>query len=216
MRYKNESDVIRELVAGSNLAQPRAAVGLLLKGSDFKSLANIESLFKMMGGMFLVYAATNITIPIQPVPITLQTFAILLMALLYSRAESFSSIVGYVTVGLMGAPVFSGGKFGLMTLLSPTGGYIMGFVAAVFVVGYLKEKLLAHQAISPSKTFLYAALIALLGLVIIFAMGMLWLTYLFNIGQAWAVGVMPFILPEIIKAGCLGLALSAVGFFKKR
>ncbi|MGI9461004.1 MAG: biotin transporter BioY [Alphaproteobacteria bacterium] len=166
------------------------------------------ALLKIFGGVLLIYAAAHISIPIQPVPVTLQTLAVLLLALTYGRWESLASIITYVGAGMMGAPIFAGGKFGAMVLLSPTGGYIIGFVVAVFLVGLIKEKW-------QCKKFLPLLFASLSGLVAIFTFGMMWLFYLFGFDKAIAVGLVPFILPELVKAFLLAGALFAVGFFKK-
>ena len=169
-----------------------------------KNLATTESLLKIIGGALLVYAGASISIPLEPVPITLQTVAILLIALTYGRAESMAAILTYVGAGVMGAPVFAGGAFGPMVLLSPSGGYIFGFVAAVYIVGYMKEKF-------GTEKFLPLLAASAMGEVAIFALGVAWLTYLLGFEKAVAVGLMPFILPGVAKTVFLAVALRAMG-----
>ncbi|MDI9313668.1 MAG: biotin transporter BioY [Hydrotalea sp.] len=182
-----------------------------------KNPATLVTLLKIIGGVALVYAASNITIPLQPVPVTLQTFAVLLLALTYSRGESLASILAYVGVGAMGAPVFAGGAGGPSALLGATGGYIVGFVLAVAAIGWLKDGMLKQKIDSNKFIEKIGAtlLLAMVGLVAIFAPGILWLANFVGFEKSIALGLMPFILPEMVKAIFLALSLQAVGFFKK-
>jgi biotin transport system substrate-specific component len=85
----------------------------------------------------LVAIGAQIEIPNQPVPFTLQTFFVLSAgAFLGKRTGAFSMIL-YLTLGAIGLPVFSGGAFGLAKIVGPTGGYLLSFPIAAFVVGYL-------------------------------------------------------------------------------
>lgn len=89
---------------------------------------------------FLTFLAAQVTVPTQPVPFTLQTMLVLLSgAFLGSRNGAISQIL-YLAIGVAGLPVFSGFGFGLVKLFGPTGGYLLAFPFAAFLVGYIIEK----------------------------------------------------------------------------
>lgn len=87
-----------------------------------------------------VSAFISIPIPIIPVPFTLQVLMVMLIALILKPVYALAAQVLYTLLGLVGLPVFSGGKSGFGAIISPTGGFIIGFIAAVFLVSLLKGK----------------------------------------------------------------------------
>ncbi|HEX3012490.1 MAG TPA: biotin transporter BioY [Syntrophomonadaceae bacterium] len=135
-----------------------------------------------------------IIIPLQPVPITLQTlFTGLAGVLLGGYAGALSQII-YVILGLIGLPVFAGGQAGLGTLLGPAGGYLIGFIAAAYVIGRIVE----------SKREIGLAWIVfslIIGDLVIYTLGTLQLSLLahLSIGKALLVGVVPFLIGDLIK-----------------
>lgn len=150
-----------------------------------------------------------VQIPIGPVPITLQVLFVLLSGLVLGSRLGALSQMEYLAIGLAGAPVFAQGKFGLIALLSPTGGYLVGFVAMAFVAG-----LVAESVDRPGRVRFFAA--GLLGIGVLYLFGAAWLATWFamakgtswaaELGSAWQFGVAPFILLDAGKA----LAASAV------
>jgi biotin transport system substrate-specific component len=135
-----------------------------------------------------------IVIPLPPVPITLQTlFLGLAGTLLGARLGALSQVV-YLFLGILGLPVFAGGKAGLGVLFGPTGGYLIGFVVAAFVIG----KLVALKE-RPGFAWLCFALIA--GEAVVYALGLLQLVLVARLTfiKALAVGVLPFIPGDGIK-----------------
>ncbi len=96
----------------------------------------------LVAGFSLVIALCSqvaIPLPFTPVPVTLQTFAVLLTGCLLGSSRGALSVVLYVAEGSVGLPFFSGGTAGVAHLLGPTGGYLLGFVLCAFVVGLLAE-----------------------------------------------------------------------------
>ncbi len=81
-----------------------------------------------------------IQLPFSPVPITGQTMAVLLVGALLGSRRGALAVLAYIAEGLAGLPVFAGGAAGLARLFGPTGGYLVGFVAAAFLVGWLAER----------------------------------------------------------------------------
>jgi len=142
----------------------------------------------------LTWLGAHIYIPLSgtPVPITMQTLFVLLSgAILGKRLGPLSQIL-YLTLGAAGIPFFATGSFGMFHLLGPTGGYILGFIAASYIIGrMLKEK---DSLISIITAFV-------VGSIAIFAFGAGWLAFGlgFGIKNALYLGVIPFVPGCIIK-----------------
>ena len=142
----------------------------------------------------LTAVGAYIIIPLPPVPITLQTlFLGLAGTLLGGRLGALSQVI-YLLLGIIGLPVFAGGKAGLGVLFGPTGGYLIGFVAAAFVIG----KLTALKA-RPGFAWLCLSLVA--GTAVLYALGVLQLSLVARLApvKALAVGVLPFLPGDGIK-----------------
>jgi biotin transport system substrate-specific component len=142
----------------------------------------------------LMASTSFIVIPIQPVPITLQTFFALLAGAVLGPVYGAASMGLYALIGAIGLPVFSKGGAGIGVILGPRGGYIIGFIAAAYIVGLLVSK--------GKKGFLQIFSVMLLGIVIIYGIGLIQLviTAKMSLSQALIVGVVPFIPMDIAKA----------------
>ena len=112
--------------------------GLAIKHSKFTPLAMAQ--IAVCAAILCVSAYISIPIPIIPVPFTLQVLAVILVSLLLKPSYSLIAQVLYTLLGAVGLPVFSGGKGGIGTILSPTGGFIVGFIIASFLISLLKGK----------------------------------------------------------------------------
>jgi biotin transport system substrate-specific component len=117
--------------------------------------------------------------------------------------------MAYLIEGACGLPVFAGGAMGLPALIGPTGGYLMGFVVAAWVTGYLAE----HKW---DRNYLLSAMAMLVGHVIVFAAGMAWLYRYVPGSQVVALGLAPFIVGTIIKVVAAAGVLPTVWKFTKR
>jgi biotin transport system substrate-specific component len=140
----------------------------------------------------LTYVGSLIRIPLQPVPITLQTLFVLLAgAVLGGRRGSFAEL-SYVTIGVFGVPIFAGHTAGLAVLAGPTGGYIAAFILAPILIGRLIHR---------SRSLYWQASVFSFGTLLILAMGTLHLTvfYTHSIAQSLMVGVVPFIPGALFK-----------------
>ena len=134
------------------------------------------------------------SLPISPVPVTMQELAVCLAAaILGSRLAVLSQLI-YIAVGIIGMPVFSGSTAGLARLIGPTGGYITGFLLSSFVIGKIVEQ-------RPLPTLPGTFLAMLCGLIVIYTCGMLQLSLVLGISlkAAFISGVVPFIGMAIIK-----------------
>lgn len=163
----------RELVAG------RTAVGMI--GAVFFILA-------MILGAYI-----RIPVPGSPVPITLQTFFVLLSGAVLGRHLGLMSQLGYLLIGLAGLPVFQGYASGPAVFLGPTGGYLAGFAVASYFVG----------AVTHDREAGYSGLVLslVIGSLIIYAFAFLWLVYICRIAVAGAfsIGILPFIPGDVLK-----------------
>ncbi len=135
-----------------------------------------------------------VSIPLQPVPVTLQTlFLYLAGSLLGGRLGALSQLI-YLVLGVIGLPVFSGGKAGLGVFLGPTGGYLIGFVAGAFVTGKI-----VRWRDNPGLVWVVFAMLA--GTAAVYALGVLQLVLVgrLPVEKAAAVGVLPFLPGDALK-----------------
>jgi biotin transport system substrate-specific component len=153
-----------------------------------------------------ISANISIYLPGTPVPITLQTMTVLLSALFLGSKFALLSQFEYIMLGVMGFPVFAGFKNGIFSLLGPTGGYILGFLFASYITGYIFEKFS-----SAVKNKIYLCLFSFIsGLIIIYLTGYIHLlgytaAIYGNMGiklllsRTFDLAVKPFILVEFVK-----------------
>lgn len=167
-------------------------------------LVSQKTLVKILLGMALMTVCSNIQIPLKPVPITLQTIGVFFIALMYTPRNAFVTLAGWIAIGAAGAPVFSDFMGGLPKITGPTAGYIFSWPFAAFIVATLQQKYLKD------KWYLMMMNI-LIGTVFIYVVGVSWLAYVLgSFDKAMALGLYPFILPGVIKAGILSVTLYGV------
>ncbi len=140
-----------------------------------------------------------------PVPITGQTFGMLLIGTSYGAALGFSTLGAYLLIGALGAPIFSQGNSGFAVLFGPTGGYLFGMLLASFAVGYLAERKWDSKV--PT-----ALLQMLIGEALIFIPGVLMLaaSYRMGLGDAFYNGCVKFLGVEAIKIALAGTLLPGI------
>lgn len=168
----------------------------------------LADIFLIVLGSLFVAALAQLSIPLQPVPITGQTLGVLLVGMVLGSRRGALALMAYLGEGLAGLPVFAGAKSGFATLLGPTGGYLVGFIAAAWLVGFLAERGFDRYLL---KTL--AAMVA--GNLVIYAFGLAWLsTFPFVsglVGEAGllSLGMLPFLIGDAIKAALAALLLPA-------
>lgn len=147
--------------------------------------------FFMLATAFGAYI--RIPIPGTPVPITLQTFFVVLSGAVLGWRLGLFSQAGYIFLGAIGLPVFQGYASGVAHIFGPTGGYLIGFMAASFLTGKILEK-------ESRNLFKITASFAA-GNVLLYALGTLWLMLIYRISlvNAIAIGVLPFVTIELAK-----------------
>jgi biotin transport system substrate-specific component len=142
----------------------------------------------------LTAAGAFIVIPLPPVPITAQTFFLNICAVLLGGSLGALSQFIYLMLGVVGLPVFAGGKAGIGVIFGPTGGYLLGFIIAAFVTGKI--------AVAKKGAGIFWYILAMLsGMLIIYFVGSLQLaqTAKITFQKALVIGVLPFIPGDIIK-----------------
>ena len=160
-------------------------------------------------GIALMFTCSQYSIPIQPVPITLQTLGVWLIGLTYTPKQAAYSVGGWILLGAMGFPMFAGFKSGIPVLLGPTGGYIWGFFLTVVVMSNLALKL-------PAKAWWAIMLNTFVGSLIFYTCGVTQLAYLIGWSKAWQFGIAPFIMPNILQAIFLSGAIYGIKFFRTK
>lgn len=149
-------------------------------------------------------AQVAVRLPFTPVPITGQTFAVLLTGALLGSRLGALALLFYLLEGASGLPVFAGASGGAWHLVGPTGGYLAGFVLAAFAVGWLAER-------RWDRSFGRAVLAMLVGEVVIYACGLAWLTQFVPAKALVTVGLLPFVLGDVAKL-LLAAAAMPVGW----
>ncbi len=146
-------------------------------------------------------AQVVIPLPFTPIQITLQTFAVLLTGALLGSRLGALAVAAYLVEGALGLPFFKGGNGGWLYLVfSPTAGYLLAFLPAAFVTGWLAER-------GWDRKFLSAAAAIALGSIVVLFGGWLGLLRFYPAGQAFALGVAPFIVGDIVKIALTAAAL---------
>jgi biotin transport system substrate-specific component len=162
----------------------------------------------IVGGTLFIAALAQIAIPVpgSPVPVTGQTLAVYLIGTTYGARLGFATFATYLLAGIAGAPVFApAATVGLARLTGATGGYLIGMLVATLILGALADR----KADQKFKTS-FPALI--LGSVIVFTFGLIWLNVSLNLtwAQTISAGLMPFIFGEVIKIAITATSLPLI------
>lgn len=153
------------------------------------------------GSVFIsLMAQVAFYLPGLLVPFTGQTFAVLLIGMLLGARRGAGAVVAYLLEGAAGLPVFAAGQFGLPYMLGPTGGYLLAFVGAAWVVGYLASR-------GWGRRIWTAGAAMALGNLVIYAGGMGWLSRFIGVRAAFHTGVWPFLIGDLIKLIAAALLL---------
>jgi biotin transport system substrate-specific component len=185
----------------------------VLRLSRGRSLATDAAL--VVAGAALTAGLAQVMIPMWPVPMTGQTFAVLLVGTVLGSLRGALSMALYLAVGVLGLPVFAGGGSGSLLAL-PSGGFVIGFVAAAALVGWLAQREWDRRVVGTIVSF--AA-----GTAVMYAFGLPWLSAsLQHLGPqvwrgalgfdsvtaaVWGTGFVPFVIGDVVKAAVAGLLL---------
>lgn len=191
------------------IQQPKTLRDLIpARGENAKAIS-IATDIALVIAFALITAAMaqfSFTLSFTPVPITGQTLAVLLSGATLGFRLGAGSQILYLLMGAVGLPFYSDGASGWDVLKGATGGYIVGFIFASAAVGYFSERKNDRKVLSAIGSFM-------VGTIIIYTFGALWLAHVLNIPvfsgeeSAMALGVVPFLIGDLIKACAAGLAL---------
>jgi len=167
----------------------------------------VKQLLLVVAGITALALAAKIKIPMFPVPMTMGTFAVLSIGAAYGARLGLATILGYMLSGALGFDVFAGSSAevsGVTYMMGGTGGYLVGYVLAVLALGALTRR-------GWDRARGKMALAMLLGNVLIYVPGLIWLTVLYGVDApilAW--GLTPFLLGDVVKLALAALLLPAL------
>ncbi|MGR3913826.1 MAG: biotin transporter BioY [Gammaproteobacteria bacterium] len=161
----------------------------------------LRALALATAGSLLLALSAKVQIPFYPVPLTMQTFVVLVIGIVYGARLGAATMLLYLAEGAAGLPVFAGGG-GLAYFTGPTAGFLFAFVGAAALLGALAERGFA-------RTFASTIAVMLIGTAVIFAGGLAWLATFITWQKAVAVGFTPFIFSETLKIFLAALSLPA-------
>ena len=163
-------------------------------------------------GVVLLTVSAKLKAPFYPVPMTMQTFVVLVIGAAYGWRLGTAAVMLYLAAGAIGLPVFADTPargVGLAYMVGPTGGYLVGFVAAAALAGHLAER-----GWDRSLGWAFAAMLVCHAA--IFAFGVAWLARTVGIERAWAAGVAPFYLATLLKAALAAAVLRGSWWLQAR
>jgi biotin transport system substrate-specific component len=187
-------------------------VGLLWPaGQGARNDALRAAILAVAGTAFLTLSA-KIQVPFWPVPMTMQTLVVLMIGAAYGWRLGAATVLLYLAEGAAGLPVFAGTPergLGLPYMMGPTGGFLVGFVAAAAATGYLAER-------GWDRPLWRLTALMTVGHLVIFAFGLAWLSHLVGWSKAWALGAAPFMWATILKTALAAALLRAGWRFAPR
>lgn len=161
-------------------------------------------------GTLILAVSSQISVPMLPVPVTMQTLAVTLIGALYGWRLGAITIAAWLFEAALGMPVLANGNAGLPYFFGPTGGYLFAFPFAGALVGWLVER--GWNGSRPALAFTAM----LLGNALCLALGALWLSSLIGLERALVAGVVPFLLGGVLKSALGAAILVAFGRLRQR
>lgn len=163
----------------------------------------VVKLAAVLLGTGVLAASSWLHVPMYPVPMTLQVLAVLLIGAAFGARLAVLTVLVWLAEAALGLPVLAGGRFGVATLVGPTGGYLAGFAVSAGLIGWFAQNGWLGSSIARTFTLL------LLGSAVILALGCLWLAQFTGLQGAWAGGVTPFVPEDLLKVGLATALLHA-------
>lgn len=157
----------------------------------------------ILGGSAAIALGAQVSVPMIPVPMTLQTLAVVLVGLTAGSRLGVAAVAAYLAQGAAGLPVFAGGLGGAHLLAGPTAGFLFGFLAIAWIAGFAAERGLA-------RGFATTLIASALALAAVYVPGVLWLQAVtpLDLNGAIAAGAAPFLLGDAVKALIAALAVT--------
>ncbi|QQR35753.1 biotin transporter BioY [Devosia oryziradicis] len=191
------------------LTTPNTLLGVFQPKGDAARLAS--NLVTVVLGTLLITICAKINVPVWPVPVTLQGFAIAALAAAFGLRIGVATVALYLIEGAAGLPVFAGATAGIPYLMGPTGGFLIGFLLMAAIIGYA-----ADRGASGKPLALFAAMLA--GDAVLFVLGFAWLLFMAGqaqwidqtnvVASAFAKAVQPFIVWDILKMALAALTVT--------
>ncbi|KAA3514254.1 biotin transporter BioY [Agrobacterium rosae] len=171
---------------------------------DLSSKSFVQQSLFVVAGTLVLALASKLSVPMIPVPITMQTFAVTIIGALYGWRLGTLTVLAWLGEAMLGMPVLAGGSSGLAPFVGPTAGYLVSFPIMVALVGFMTEKgINGHRPIGGFLLHLSANALGL-------ALGWAWLAGLLGAEKAWIAGVAPFILGAVMKSALAAAVLKVV------
>ncbi len=172
-----------------------------------------EHLHKMVYASLMsamIAAGAFVAIPIGPVPIVMQNMFVMLSGLLLGSRWGLAAILVYLLAGICGLPVFAGGTGGIGKLIGPTGGYLIGYIPAVYIIGIISERFNGRLWID--------AIALIVAAMIVYAFGVSWLKTVsgMTMSKTLAVGMYPFLIGDAVKIAAAVLIAKSLRPIMKR
>ena len=153
--------------------------------------ANLINVALILFGTLLLTISAKVQVPFWPVPMTMQTFVVFLIGSTYGVRLSFLTLLAYLFEGAIGLPVFATGG-GIVYLTGPTAGYLYGMTIAAVVISFFADK-------GFSNSYIKSFISIILGSIIIFTFGVLYLGSIIGYSKALQLGLLPFLPSELFK-----------------
>ena len=180
----------------------------LVKNLSYSKL--IKYVFFALAGTILLAVSSKFKIPFYPVPMTMQTFVVLMIGIVFGWKLGVATILLYLLEGIIGLPVFAGTPekgVGYIYFFGPTMGYLIGFIPAVFFAGLLKVDYKLNLLNKLFLNFIFYTF----AVSFIYLFGLIWLINFVPIEKVWEIGVMPFLPAELLKISILAFCTTALG-----
>jgi biotin transport system substrate-specific component len=173
-----------------SISQVMAKPGVSLRENAF-----VTSFIQVIAASFFIALCAQISIPLffTPVPLSLSSFAVLLVGIMLGPKKGAASVMLYIAEGSLGLPVFAGGAFGLANFIGPRGGYLIGFIFQAYLAGWLSKQ---SKNMSQSKILFGFFSICLLQMLL----GVVWLAQFVGWGHVLTMGFYPFLFGEFLKS----------------
>jgi len=178
--------------------------------------ASADSVFRkvllVLAGTALLTLSAKVQVPFYPVPMTMQTFVVLIVGMAFGWRLGAATVLLYLAEGALGLPVFAGTPakgIGLAYMAGPTGGYLLGFAVAAAAVGYLGQR-------GWHRSLLATLAAMVIGTALIHLFGYVWLAQLIGLEKAFQFGVLPFLWGDVFKIALAAAVLPACWKFLAR
>ena len=173
-----------------------------------ESLNILKKISIVLFGTLLLTISAKIKVPFYPVPMTMQTFVVVLIGITLGWKLGLATVFAYLFEGAIGLPVFAGTPekgIGVSYIIGPTGGYLVGFVSSVFIAGF----------VNLNKNIFIKFYLISLSIIAIYITGVPWLAYLAGWEVAYVWGIKNFVLAELLKIAILALSAEKLLKFRK-